>query len=62
MNLLASVSINSLTLRKRSVSIEKECNYNMHFFRKVNRRNALLLLTEVLYPTRVKGQDSVSYL
>jgi hypothetical protein len=55
MNILSKASVNSLTLRKRSVAIEKECRHNMQFLRKVNRRNALLLLTEIVNPTRTRG-------
>jgi hypothetical protein len=62
MNVLANVSINSLTLRKRAVAIEKECRYNIQFLKKVNRRNAILLLTELVNPTRTKGQDNITYL
>lgn len=62
MNLLSNVAINSLTMRKRSVTIEKECKYNIQFLRKVNRRNSLLLLTELVNPTRSKNQDNTAYL
>jgi hypothetical protein len=62
MNMISTLAINSLTLRKRAVAIEKECRYNMQFLRKVNRRNALLLLTELVDSSRVKGQDKLSYL
>lgn len=62
MSLLSTVAVNSLTLRKRSVTIEKECKYHNLFLKKVNRRNATLLLTELVNPTRTKGQDSTAYL